>query len=124
MPQQPNDFRKKLGGEVASKFFGALYEEQPVSLPPDEFDVLASRLVSRIGGNTLVGDQALQSLLVNFVTSNATDLEQVKNLGASLAGIKQRALEDVAGAFPNANLDELVSAAREAGFDVEVLGRK
>lgn len=103
------------------KFFGSLYSE-PQQLPSAGWDPIVTRLVARTADNTVVGDQALQSLLVHYVVENATSLEQIKNLGSGLAGIKQRAVQDVVNAFPKANLDQLINAARDAGYDVQVLG--
>jgi hypothetical protein len=103
------------------EFFKSLYAKPVEIMPQVEYDATVSRLVSRIGGNTVVGDQALQSLMVNFVLSNASSLEQVKGLSVALAGIKQRAVSEIAQAFPNANLDELVNAAKTAGYEVSIL---
>ena len=102
------------------EFFKSLYAEEEV-MPTAEYDRVVSRIAVKATGNTMFGDQALQSLLVNFVTENATSLEQVKDLRAALAGIKQRAISSIANAFPHSNVDELISAAKSAGYDVRVL---
>lgn len=107
--------------EVSGReFFASLYEEEQI-MPAAEYDRVVSRLAVKASGNTMFGDQALQSLLVNFVTENAKSLDEVKGLRAALAGIKQRAVSSIANAFPNANVDELISAAQSAGYDVRVL---
>jgi hypothetical protein len=120
MAKKKINAKKALSADVATKFFGSLYEERQ-ELPTEEYDALVSRLVARIGSNVVAGDQALQSLMVNFVMSNAKDITQVHRLGAALGGIKQRAVEEVISAFPNANLDQLLTSARESGYDVQVL---
>lgn len=104
------------------QFFGALYVRPQKDIPSTGWDPIVARLVARTPDNTVVGDQALQSLIVNYVVANASSLDQIKALGSGLAGIKQRAVQDVMRAFPDANLDELIGAAREAGYDVQVLG--
>ncbi|CAM4047050.1 hypothetical protein SHDE107825_01220 [Shewanella denitrificans] len=101
-------------------FFASLYEQEQV-MPSAEYDRVVSRLAVKAGSNTMFGDQALQSLLVNFVTENATTLEEVKNLRAALAGIKQMAISSIAKSFPKANIEELICAATAAGYDVKVL---
>lgn len=114
--------KRELSEDVARRFFGSLYEE-PQALPSEEYDALVSRLVVRsaTAANIVAGDQALQSLLINFVARNSKDIDQVRALAEGMGGIKARAVEEVVRAFPNANLDELVASAREAGFDVQVL---
>lgn len=107
----------KISGK---EFFANLYEEEQI-MPAAEYERVVSRLAVKASGNTMFGDQALQSLLVNFVTENAKSLDEVKDLRAALAGIKQRAVSSIANAFPNANVDELISAARAAGYDVKIL---
>lgn len=106
----------------ASRFFGALYEK-PQTVTRGEYDEAVCRLVVKTVGNVVVGDQALQSLLTNFVAQNADAAEvNQRDLWTMVAGIKQRAVEAVTKAFPRANVDELVDSARRAGFDVQVLG--
>lgn len=104
------------------EFFGALYEKQ-VQLPQGEYDETVTKLVVRTVGNTVVGDQALQSLLTSYVAKNATSLDDARSLGIIVAGIKQRAVDAVAKRFPKANLETLIAEAKEAGLDVQVLGR-
>jgi hypothetical protein len=103
------------------EFFASLYEEEGEVMPYVEYDRVVSKLAVRASTNTMFGDQALQSLLVNFVTDKATTIEEVKNLRAALAGIKQMAVSSVAKAFPKANIEELICAATAAGYDVKVL---
>ena len=76
----------KISGK---EFFSSLYEEEEV-MPVAEYERVVSRLVVKAAGNNMFGDQALQSLLVNFVTGNAKTLDEVKDLRAALAGIKQK----------------------------------
>jgi hypothetical protein len=90
-------------------------------LPQTEYDALVSRLVARGQGNTMIGDQALQALMVDFVLTNAKSLDDVKRMKAALAGIKQRAISDVINAFPNASIETLIESARASGYDVQVL---
>ena len=110
------------GKKNVRNFFKSLYAEPQVEqLPQADYDAAISRLIARLPGNTVVGDQALQSLLVNFVLTNAQTIEEVKGMRAALAGIKQRAVGEVIRAFPNADLDTIIGTAREAGYDVQVL---
>lgn len=103
-------------------FFGDFYQKPDV-LPQGEYDEAVTRLVVKTVGNIVVGDQALQSLLTHYVMSNAASTDELKNMAAAVAGIKQMAVDFVARKFPNADLDTLVSSARDAGYDVQVLGR-
>ena len=114
---------KKATSKINVKdFFGGLYE-QPEVLPKGEYDEKVTGLIVRTMGNTMVGDQALQSLLTHYVMKNAESLDDFKSMSVVVAGIKQVAIKSIAKRFPSANLEELIGSARDAGFDVKVLGK-
>lgn len=104
----------------STDFFKSLYAGN-VDVPSAEYHDVVSKLALKAGNSTVTGDQALQSLLVSYVTTNAKSLEEVKGLSAALAGIKQSAVDAVAKAFPTTNVESLVSAAKAAGYDVTIL---
>ena len=106
----------------AEDFFKSLYVDQPAGLKGN-FDAAVTRLVSKQGENAVVSDQALQSLMMNFVLSNPKNAKKGKELSAVLAGIKQRSVESFVDAFPGISLDDLIAEAEKAGHTVEVLGR-
>jgi len=111
----------ELSKAVAQQFFAALYEESPTIPDQPEFDRMATRIVASMGANTSTGDQALQSLMFNYILSSPENVEKGKRLASVLGNIKQKAVLEFATEFPDANLDELIKAAEGAGYDVEVL---
>jgi len=108
-----------LTDEMARQFFGTLYEDGESASA--DWTSAVTPLVAKMGGNVVAGDQALQSLMVNFVLNNADGLDQVKGMSAALAGIKQLMVTEIIKEFPHASIEELIAAARESGYDVQVL---
>lgn len=43
------------------------------------------------------------------------------HLAAALAGIKQRSVDEFLKAYPNTTLDEVITSAKKAGYEVQVL---
>jgi hypothetical protein len=109
-----------LSQDTAKKFFTSLYEEAPLGLD-GHFDAAVTRLVSKQGDTAVAGDQALQSLLLNYALSTPENAVKAKSITASLAGIKQQAVSHFAETFPNADLNTLIESAKAAGYDVDVL---
>ena len=106
---------------VAKKFFASLYAKPTVGTAGD-YEAMATRVVAKLGKSVTAGDHALQSLMFNYILADSTRTEKGMKLSAVLANIKQRSVAEFTKAFPKANLNELVSAAKEAGYDVEILG--
>ncbi|MGH3438992.1 MAG: hypothetical protein ACRDRN_21310 [Sciscionella sp.] len=104
---------------TARQFFGSLYEDGDHVAA--SWTSAVTPLVAKLGNNVVSGDQALQSLMVNFVLKNAENIDQVKRMSAALAGIKQIIIGEVIQEFPHTSIEELIAAAREAGYDVQVL---
>lgn len=118
-----------LSPSLARDFFGSLYATPP-GKTGDNFDaitallrhfVIANRIVTRLGSAVVRGDEAIQALLSNYVLTHPSNVKKDRQLTAALAGIKQRAVQEFADVFPTANLDTLINAAQEAGYEVEVL---
>src|SRR5258707_1333737 len=55
-------------------FLGSLYKDPPANMPATS-DLAFARVVAKQGGTVVTGDQAIQSLMVNFVTSNPKNAE-------------------------------------------------
>lgn len=104
----------------AREFLGSLYRDPPANMPASA-DLAFARLVARQGDTVVTGDQALQSLLMNYVVSNPTNADQGRRIAAALAGIKAAAVDAFTRTFPNTNLETLVSEAQRSGFEVQVL---
>lgn len=120
--KEPTRTLSRPEGAVMSKeFFASLYENQPAGLTGN-FDAAVTRLVTKQGDNAVVGDQALQSLMMNYVLSSPQNAEKGKAITAALAGIKQMAVSSFAAAYPGVSLDKLIATAEAAGHQVEVLG--
>lgn len=109
-----------LTPETAKKFFASLYANPPVGAEGN-FEAMTTKLVAKLGDTVVSGDQALQSLMMNYVLSSAANVEKGKKLTALLGGIKQKSVTEFSSTFPTANLDELIKSAKEAGYEVEVL---
>jgi hypothetical protein len=111
-----------LKNDQAKRFFGSLYDH---SKSPDlsDFDAAAIRLVARIDGYAVPGNKALGLLMLNAVMSNPSADAKVKGgmAAAALMNIQAPALERFLEAFPSATLQELITKAKEAGYEVEVL---
>ena len=72
-------------------FLGSLYKEPPANMPATS-DLAFARLLVRQDGIVVTGDQAIQSLMVNYVTSNPKNAEAGQKIAAALGGIKQRSV--------------------------------
>ncbi len=107
----------------SKEFFASLYEKQPAGLEGN-FDAAVTRIISRSGDAAVVGDQALQSLMLNHVLSNPDNAEKAKGISVALAGIKQKSVDSFVATFPGVSLDQLIAEANAAGHKVEVLGTK
>lgn len=84
-----------------------------------EFEAAAGRLLSVSNGSTTVkGDEAVQTLMANYVENSS----EAANAAIMLAGIKQRLITEFTQSFPSADLDTLVDAARANGYDVQIIG--
>lgn len=104
-------------------FFASLYEKQPTGLTGN-FDAAVTRLVAKQGDSAVVGDQALQSLMMTYILSNPENVAKGKTIAAAVAGIKQKSVNSFVNAFPGVSLEKLISEAQAAGHQVEVLGTK
>jgi hypothetical protein len=102
-------------------FFASLYENQPAGLTGN-FDAAVTRLVAKQGDTAVVGDQALQTLMMNYVLSSPENVEKGKDITAALGGIKSMAVASFVNAYPGVSLDTLIAEAKAAGHQVEVLG--
>jgi hypothetical protein len=110
-----------LDPNVAKSFFSDLYEDHPVIPETAHFDKMVTKLVTQLGPNVSTGDQALQSMMFNYILSDPANIDKGKELASVLGNIKQQAVGEFIKAFPNANLDALIAAAKTAGYDVQVL---
>lgn len=110
-----------LNAHLAKNFFASLYEETIEDGINGNFDVLASKLIAKSGQTVVSGDQALQTLMLNYTLSSPENAKKGHEIAAALGHIKQRSVEEFSSKFPNANLDELIQSAKEAGYDVSVL---
>lgn len=117
------DHFQPLTPTTAEHFFGSLYAQPPVG-QGDNFNAIANRVVTRLGSVFAQGDQALQTLLSNYVLQNPTNRVRDAKLSAALAGIKQRAVQEFTNVYPNVNLETLILEAQKAGYDVEILNVK
>ena len=108
-----------MDAESSRKFFTQLYAAPSVGVK-GEFDPMVTRLVAKLGDQIVVGDQALQGLMLNHVLSTPENAAKGKKLAAALAGIKQRSVDEFTKAFPNTNLETLIQEAKKAGYEVEV----
>jgi hypothetical protein len=109
----------EISKELAKKFFRSLYKDAD-TVPDDHFELTTSRIIAKQGGKTLSGDAALQGLMLNYLL-DPKNAPAAKPLSAVIAGIKQRAVSEFTKNFPNTTLDDLVKAANEAGYEVQVL---
>jgi hypothetical protein len=82
---------------------------------------MVTRLVTKLGPTVSTGDQALQSLMFNYILSDPNNVNNAKDMSAVLGNIKQAAVEEFAKKFPNADLNTLVNAAKANGYDVQLL---
>ncbi|MEY9470856.1 hypothetical protein ABH992_003255 [Bradyrhizobium yuanmingense] len=106
---------------MSKDFFASLYEDQPAGLSGN-FDAAVTKLVAKQGNTAVVGDQALQALLFNYVTSSPQNAAKGQAIAAALGGIKQRAVDAFVTTFPGVSLNTLIAEAKAAGHEVEVLG--
>lgn len=113
-----------LTRQTARKFFASLYETQPKSVGRQgNFESIVTRLVATTKDNVSAGDEALQSLMFNYILSSPTNVKRGRKLTAVLGNIKQKAVMEFSKTFPSANIDELIRSAEKAGYDIEVLGQ-
>jgi len=110
----------KLEESKMREFFSSLYAKGVIATKVD-YDKAVHRLVANIGGNTATADQALQSLMANYVVANSNSVQEIKQRWTWLAGIKQQAIAEFAKTFPSANVDDLIKAGKKAGYEVTVL---
>jgi hypothetical protein len=115
-----------LTKDQAQRFFGSLYDDSASdSATPDlnGFESAAIRLVARFGTSTAPGDRALGLLMLNHVMSTPTVDPDKKNAltAAVLMNIKAPAVDGFLQEFPQTTLDNLVKAAQNAGYQVDVL---
>ena len=108
---------------MSRDFFASLYENQPAGLTGN-FDAAVTKLVTKQGDTAVVGDQALQALMMNYVTSSPQNAAKGRQISAALGGIKARSVDAFAKAFPGVSLDQLINEAKAAGHQVEVIGAK
>lgn len=114
-----------LDTEMARKFFGSLYD---IKAAPDlnAFDNAAIRLVARYKDRVMPGDDALATLMMNAVMAEpklGAD-DKVELTAAVMGNIKQQAVASFLEKFPKASLVGLVKAAKQAGYEVQVLDAK
>jgi hypothetical protein len=121
-----------LNMEQARQFFGSLYEQRENTRAPDlgAFEGAAIRLVVRTntpetiqGKDVVPGDKALGILMLNHLMS-APEVEpsaKAALTAATLMNIKSEVVGRFTELFPNTNLEGLVSAARDAGYQVDIL---
>jgi hypothetical protein len=113
-----------LNTDQAALFFGSLYDN---SATPDlsEFESAAIRLVARTQGISAPADKALGLLMLNHVMTTPPETIDAATKGALTAAvlmnIKAPAVDGFLRAFPQENLQSLIGAATEAGYQVEVL---
>lgn len=107
----------------AREFLSALYADPETAKVTDAdwSGAVDSKLIG-LREQAESGDEALQSLMLNFVLHNAQDGAQAKRLSTVIAGIKMALVSEIMHEFPTASMEELVSAAAAAGYDVDVLG--
>lgn len=113
MPQDLN--------ENSRNFFSSLFSEGLTEGIEGDFDAMVTRIIGRQGDAVIAGDQALQGLMLNHALSSPEASESASEISASLAGIKQRAVNEFVRVFPETNLDSLIESARASGYDVRVL---
>lgn len=111
-----------LSIDDAKNFFGSLYSEKGAP-GLDDFDTAAIRLVGRFKQYVMPGDDALRLLMMNHIVGSPkiNENDQVELTAAVLGNIKRRAVAMFAEKFPNKNLDELIQAAQQAGYEVDIL---
>jgi hypothetical protein len=85
-----------------------------------DFYETATKFIVRDKAQTTVGVTALQSLMVNYVLGSA-DPKGVQPDAVMLAHISRPGVGAFVKAFPSATADELISAAKAEGFQVEVI---
>jgi hypothetical protein len=122
-----------LTTQKAKEFFGSLYAKDN-SFAPDlgRFESAAIRLVASVGDNdavptktTAAGDKALGVLMLNHVMSSP-DLKPAQRAAltaAALLNIKAEMVGRFVELFPGMTLQELVKAAGDAGYNVEILSK-
>ena len=113
----------------AKNFFGSLYHR---SHAPDlgHFEAAALRLVASVGDEAAVqtkdvaaGDKALALLMLNHVmtTPRVDSGKRAALTAAALLNIKSEVVGRFVELYPDMNVDQLIKAANEAGYHVEVL---
>ncbi len=106
--------------EIAKKFFASLYKDD-VAAKPGAFERMASRISTTHGEAVATGDKALQNLMFTYILSSPENVEKGRDLAAVLGNIQRAAVEKFAKTFPNADLKTLMAAAKDAGYDVDVI---
>jgi hypothetical protein len=118
-----------LTTDAAKKFFGSLYDR---SHTPDlgNFEAAAIRLVASVESveaiptkDVAAGDKALGLLMLNhIINSRNIDTKQKAALSAAaLLNIKSELVGRFTELFPDMTVNELTKAAKDAGYNVEVL---
>ena len=118
-----------LTTDAAKKFFGSLYDR---SNTPDlgNFEAAAIRLVASVESDDAIptkdvasGDKALGLLMLNHImNSRNIDTKQKAALSAAaLLNIKSELVGRFTELFPDMTVNELTKAAKDAGYNVEVL---
>ncbi|OBX18615.1 hypothetical protein A9995_11710 [Erythrobacter sp. QSSC1-22B] len=107
--------------ENGRKFLSSLYRDLPDEAD-GSFDVAVTRLIDTQGKKAVAGDQALQSLMIHYLTSDPKRGAVGREISAAVAGIKMAAVSAFSASFPDADLETLIREARSAGHHVEVLG--
>lgn len=116
----------QLTKDEAKQFFGALYcgRGGRQAIDRNEFRELAAKFIARCSDETVVGTAALQGLMLNYALGSAENAEKAKDKAILLAHISRRGVAAFIESFPEATIDDIMKAAEEAGFDVEVVGAK
>jgi hypothetical protein len=119
-----------LDVEQAKNFFGSLYED-PGKIPDlGSFETAAIRLVVRTsarenvqGKDVVPGDKALGILMLNHIMSSPDVEPSTRSAltAATLMNIKSEVVGRFTELFPNTSLEDLITSAREAGYQVDVL---
>jgi|3_EtaG_2_1085321.scaffolds.fasta_scaffold72958_2 hypothetical protein len=112
-----------LSNDQIKLFFSSLYEDG-VADSEVNFDKSEAKILASKADEIVAGEKGLQAMLFNYLLSNKDALteSQAQDLPALLVHIKQRAVDEFTKAFPQTNLDSLVEAAKDAGYDVQILG--
>ena len=112
----------ELSKDDAIKFFGGLYAGSGGgdSIERGEFYKIATKFVVDDGEQTTVGTAALQSLVLNYLLGSQNPKQAQAN-AVMIAHISRPGIGTLVKEFPNATIDDLIRAAKEEGFSVEVL---